>query len=140
VLSGHSHLFEDSEDVMGWRVEADGLRVVFSRSIPQLVRELAGRIAGDAAAAAGLTRDDLAHFVFHPGGAKVLAAYAETLELDARQLRHASGVLRDYGNMSSPSVLFVLERFLREEPPAGQPALLMALGPGFSAESVVCRW
>ena len=140
VLSGHSHLVDDSEDVMGWQVEADGLRVVFSRSIPRLVSDLAGRIAADAAEGAGLSREALANFVFHPGGAKVLAAYAETLALDAEHLRHATSVLRDYGNMSSPSVLFVLERFLAGEPQAGRPALLMALGPGFSAESVVFRW
>jgi alkylresorcinol/alkylpyrone synthase len=140
VLSSYSYLLDDSKDVMGWRVEADGLRVVFARSIPKLVRDLAGRIASAAAAGAGVSRADLANFVFHPGGAKVLRAYADTLGLDGGDLRHASGVLRDYGNMSSPSVLFVLERFLREDAATGRPALLMALGPGFSAESVVLRW
>jgi alkylresorcinol/alkylpyrone synthase len=125
---------------MGWTLAADGLQVVFSRSIPHIVRELAGRVAEAAAGHVGLSPADFAHFVFHPGGAKVLSAYAETFGLGPEQLRHASSVLRDYGNMSSPSVLFVLERFLAAEPPVGRPVLLMALGPGFSAESVVLRW
>ena len=140
VIGSHSVLVENSEDVMGWTLAAEGLQVVFSRSIPHIVRRLAGGVADAAATRAGLTAADLAHFVFHPGGAKVLAAYAETFHLEAERLQHAASVLRDYGNMSSPSVLFVLERFLAAEPPAGKAALLLALGPGFSAESVVLRW
>jgi alkylresorcinol/alkylpyrone synthase len=139
VIGSHSQLIEDSEDVMGWTLSAEGLQVVFSRSIPHIVRGLAGRVAQAAAERVGGSAADLVHFVFHPGGAKVLAAYAETFGLEPEALRHAASVLRDYGNMSSPSVLFVLERFLQAEPPSGRPALLMALGPGFSAESVVLR-
>jgi len=140
IVARYSHLVDDSEDVMGWTVADEGLQVVFSRSIPQVVRSLAADLVGGAAAAARVDPSDLARFVFHPGGAKVLAAYQEAFDLSPDQLRHAAGVLRDHGNMSSPSVLFVLERFLREEPRTGQPALLTALGPGFSAESVVLRW
>ncbi len=140
IVGLHSQLIEDSEDVMGWTLAAEGLQVVFSRSIPSIVRGLAGRVAEAAAVRAGLSAADLAHFVFHPGGAKVLSAYAETFGLGPDRLRHAASVLRDFGNMSSPSVLFVLERFLAAERPSGSPTLLMALGPGFSAESVVLRW
>jgi alkylresorcinol/alkylpyrone synthase len=139
VLCGHSHLLPDSEDVMGWQIDDEGLRVVFARSIPQIVGEMAGAIVRDAAGRAGLPAEAIAHFVFHPGGTKVLGAYAETLGLDAAQLRHARDVLRECGNMSSPSVLFVLERFLRDRPAEGEPALVMALGPGFAAEAVVLR-
>jgi alkylresorcinol/alkylpyrone synthase len=140
VIGAHSHLVEHSEDVMGWNLAVEGLQVVFSRSIPQLVRSLAAGVASAAARDAGLDARDLAHYIFHPGGAKVLAAYAETFGLGPERLRYASGVLRDYGNMSSPSVLFVLGRFLADEPRTGAPLLLMALGPGFSAESVLLRW
>jgi len=140
VLGRHSHLVDDSEDVMGWTIRDEGLQVVFSRSIPQIVRSLAIEFVRDAASAVHVDRSDLTRFVFHPGGAKVLAAYQDAFGLSQQQLRHAAGVLRDHGNMSSPSVLFVLERFLRDEPPAGRPAFLMALGPGFSAESVMLRW
>jgi alkylresorcinol/alkylpyrone synthase len=140
VICGHSHLLEDSQDVMGWKLEDEGLRVVFARSIPNIVHDVAGQVAADAAGTAGLRVEDLVHYVFHPGGAKVLSAYVDTLEIDPERLRHARDVLADYGNMSSPTVLFVLERLLAEQAPSGDPGLLMALGPGFSAESVVFRW
>jgi alkylresorcinol/alkylpyrone synthase len=140
VIGSHSHLVENSEDVMGWTVTPEGLQVVFSRSIPQLVRTLAADVAAAAARSAGIEARDFANFVFHPGGAKVLTAYEETFSLSPDRLEHAISVLRDYGNMSSPSVLFVLDRFLAGHPRSGAPALLMALGPGFSAESVVLRW
>jgi alkylresorcinol/alkylpyrone synthase len=140
VLGSHSHLVARSEDVMGWNLAVEGLQVVFSRSIPQLVRTLATEVASSAAHSAGIEPRDVARYIFHPGGAKVLAAYAETFGLDPQRLRHAAGVLRDCGNMSSPSVLFVLSRVLAEAPRTGAPLLLMALGPGFSAESVVLRW
>ena len=140
VLGAHSHLIANSEHIMGWTLGAEGLQVVFSTSIPRLVRDLAAGVASDAARAAGLDAADFAHFVFHPGGAKVLAAYSQVFSLTPDRLQHAISVLRDHGNMSSPSVLFVLDRFLAGEPKSGAPTLLMALGPGFSAESVVLRW
>ncbi|MGH2571446.1 MAG: type III polyketide synthase [bacterium] len=137
VVCGHGHLLPDSEDVMGWELDPEGLRVVFARSIPQIVSEMAAGIVREAEACAELPAGAIRRFVLHPGGTKVLAAYAETLELEEECLRHARAVLRDCGNMSSPSVLFVLERFLQDRPPAGEPALVMGLGPGFAAESVV---
>jgi alkylresorcinol/alkylpyrone synthase len=140
VLGSHSHLVENSEDVMGWTVTTEGLQVVFSRSIPHIVRALASEVAASAAQSVGLEAGDFANFVFHPGGAKVLAAYEETFSLSPDRLQHATSVLRDYGNMSSPSVLFVLDRFLAGHPRSGAQALLMALGPGFCAESVILRW
>ena len=140
LLASHSHLVPDSEDVMGWTVEPHGLQVVFSRSIPHLVARLGGEVAEAAARRAGLTASDFRHYVFHPGGAKVLAAYAEVFHLREDDLQYAMSVLREYGNMSSPSVLFVLDRFLRGHSRTNAPTLLMALGPGFSAESVVFRW
>ena len=80
------------------------------------------------------------HVVAHPGGPKVLTAYEQALDLDPGALRHARDVLRDHGNMSSPTCLFVLERFLaaRDIQP-GDTALLVALGAGFSAEYLLVR-
>ncbi|HEU4928635.1 MAG TPA: 3-oxoacyl-[acyl-carrier-protein] synthase III C-terminal domain-containing protein, partial [Candidatus Krumholzibacteria bacterium] len=86
----------------------------------------------------GLSLDDLHHLVAHPGGVKVLRAYADALGIDPERLRHARDVLRHYGNMSSPSCLFVLEHFLdADDIGAGERALVTALGPGFSAEFVL---
>jgi alkylresorcinol/alkylpyrone synthase len=88
----------------------------------------------------GLEREAVEHWVLHPGGAKVLAAYEDALGLAPDRLAHARAVLRDHGNMSSPTVLFVLQRFLADPAPTGAPGLLVGLGPGFSAEGVSFRW
>ena len=130
-----STLIPDSADIMGWDVVDDGLRVRFSRDIPTLVR---GMMAGNVQAA--LARQawspgELRHFVVHPGGVKVLAAYEEALGLPPGALDSSRRVLRDYGNMSSVTVLFVLQEVLRGEPRG--PALLSAMGPGFSAEHLL---
>ena len=91
-------------------------------------------------AAQGATLAAITHVVSHPGGMKVLDAYQEALSLPAAAFRHAREVLRDRGNMSSPTCLFVLERFLDAgEIAPGDTAILTALGPGFSAEYVLLR-
>jgi len=141
LLAPYARLLDDTEAIMGWDLEDQGLRVRFSPSIPSLVREVAGGMLDEAAAAAGLSRAQLQHLVLHPGGRRVLDAYAEALDATPEQLRHAQGVLRDHGNMSSPTVLFVLERFLADPgSKRGQAGLLLALGPGFCAEGVSFRW
>jgi alkylresorcinol/alkylpyrone synthase len=123
---------------MGWELEDAGLRVVFSRSIPSIVVEHVRPSLEQFLSAHGLTLGDIRHFVTHPGGVKVLNAYADSLGLPASAFAHARDVLRKFGNMSSPSCLFVLERFLEaRDISAGEHAIVMALGPGFSAEYVL---
>lgn len=140
ILASHSRLLDDTEDVMGWILRAEGLQVQFARSIPAIVREVAPGFVQNAAAKVGASRHDLHHFVLHPGGAKVLAAWADALELPVTALSQARAVLAAHGNMSSPTALFVLERFVAEVAPADQLGVLVGLGPGFSAEGVVFRW
>ena len=140
MLASHSHLIDDSEAVMGWTLEAEGLRVRFARSIPDIVRRTVPEFWPAAAAAAGLAPGDIEHLVLHPGGARVLAAYEEVFGGDAARLDLAREVLRDHGNMSSPTLLFVLERFMQRTPRAGAAGLVLGLGPGFCAEGVVFRW
>jgi len=121
----------NSQGVMGWTVEDDGLGVLFSRDIPYLVRRDLRRAGDEFLARCGLARKDLAGFVFHPGGAKVLEALEEVFDLAPGALVAAREVLRDYGNMSAATVLFVLRRMM-EQGLAGRH-LMSALGPGFSA-------
>jgi alkylresorcinol/alkylpyrone synthase len=125
------HCWRKTEHIMGWDVKQDGFGVVLSPELPALLRrELA------AALEAFLDRHDLKldsfqGFLFHPGGRKVLEAVEETLRIDRTRLDHSWSVLRDYGNMSSATALFVLERALDAR--AKGPHLLAAFGPGFSA-------
>jgi len=141
VVASRSTLFPDTEDVMGWEVNDAGLKVVFSRDIPAIVRRFVRANAEEFLAEHGLTLAEIDHVVAHPGGVKVMAAYEEAFGLDARALRHARDVLRVSGNMSSPTVLFVLARLLDDaavEP--GDIGLLTALGPGFSSELLLLKW
>ena len=131
----YSTLIEDSEDIMGWDVVDDGLKVRFSRDIPTLVHSMMRENVAQALAAQGWTREDVQTFVVHPGGVKVVAAYEQALGLPEGALDSSRAVLRAYGNMSSATVLFVLAEVLRRRPQGR--GLLSAMGPGFSAEHVL---
>ncbi|HEX3863147.1 MAG TPA: 3-oxoacyl-[acyl-carrier-protein] synthase III C-terminal domain-containing protein [Stellaceae bacterium] len=141
VTAGGEHTWPQTLDVMGWEVTGDGLKPIFSRDIPRLVVQRLGDAARDFLARQGLTLDDVDRFVCHPGGPKVIDACALALQTDPAALDNARAVLRDFGNMSAASVLFVLDRMLAEDggDPCWQRALLTALGPGFTAGFVVLR-
>ena len=125
---------------MGWEIVEAGFKVQLSRSIPQLVRERMPQNIETACSSVGLARGDVEHLVTHPGGAKVLDAFEEVFGLGPGGLVLSREVLRDYGNMSSVTVLFILERFLESGAYApGEHGVISALGPGFSAEHVFFR-
>ncbi len=125
------HTWRQSLDIMGWDVTEDGLKAVFSRDIPGLVRRDMRDIATAFLARHGLTLADIDRFICHPGGAKVLTALEEAFRLPDGALVEGRAVLRDYGNMSAVTVLFVLDRVLRAG--ARGRMMLTALGPGFTA-------
>jgi len=131
IESSGEHLWPDTLDVMGWRVDPVGFSAIFSRSIPDVVTEKFRPAAEAFLARQNLTLDDIDHFVFHPGGAKVVNALECVFELPQGTLNKERQVLRDFGNMSAPTVLFVLENALA----AGLSGrgFLSALGPGFTA-------
>jgi alkylresorcinol/alkylpyrone synthase len=140
IEASASTLWPDTLDVMGWEIDGDGLHVVFSRDIPAIVRRWVRESVDRFLEAQGATLAAITHVVSHPGGMKVLDAYQEALSLPAAAFRHARDILRERGNMSSPTCLFVLERFLESGDVApGDRAILTALGPGFSAEYVLLR-
>jgi alkylresorcinol/alkylpyrone synthase len=131
LLGGGSHTWPQSLDVMGWRVEDDGFGVLFSRDIPTLIRREFRQPLTDFLRSQEMTLADLAGFVLHPGGAKVLDAFEDSIGVPPRTLHAARDVLRRYGNMSAVTVLFVLEAMLAEG--VRGPHLMSALGPGFTA-------
>ncbi|HLI11409.1 MAG TPA: 3-oxoacyl-[acyl-carrier-protein] synthase III C-terminal domain-containing protein [Alphaproteobacteria bacterium] len=126
------HTWRNSLDVMGWRVRDDGFGVLFSRDIPAIVRYKYRATVESFLARHGLSIRDIEAFLCHPGGAKVLEAFEAVFEDAAADLGYSREVLREYGNMSAATVLFVLERAMTR---AGLPrrSLLTSLGPGFTA-------
>lgn len=125
------HSWPATLDIMGWRVDDRGFGVIFDRSIPPFAEEHLGGAVDGMLGRLGLGRRDIDRFICHPGGAKVVEAIETALALPAGALDHERSVLRDFGNMSAPTALFVLERAIS----AGLPkrSALMALGPGFTA-------
>lgn len=134
ITSAGERQWPDTLGIMGWRVEDPGLAVVFDRAIPPFVTaELAGAVDG-ILADIGLARGDIDRLCSHPGGAKVVTAIEQALELPEGSLDLEREVLRDHGNMSAPTVLFVAERLIeRGLPPR---TLMTAFGPGFTCSAL----
>jgi len=136
--AARSKLYYDTLDVMGWQFTNDGFKVVFAESIPEIIRKHIYDDIASFLALQKMTLDDVKNFIFHPGGRKILEAYQETLPVDGDFLFNTRQVMNDNGNMSSASVLYVLERFWRHGFENG-PGLMVALGPGFSSEMVLLK-
>jgi alkylresorcinol/alkylpyrone synthase len=125
------HTWPDTIDVMGWRMDPQGFGAIFSRSIPDLVSAELRPAADVLLARHHLNFGDIGSYSFHPGGAKVIAALEQAFELGQGHLQDERAVLADYGNMSAPTVLFVLQRALEGNFTGRR--FISALGPGFTA-------
>lgn len=139
IVASGEHTFPATLDVMGWDVADDGLSAIFSRDIPQLVETEMRGVLDAYLAESGLGRGDIDVFLSHPGGTKVLDALESAFGLENGTLADSRATLRDYGNMSAVTLLFVLERALREGSLANgewRRALLSAMGPGFTTAFV----
>lgn len=139
LLDSLSTIYDDSLDVMGWDIVDNGFKVIFSRDIPTIVKEYVNPNIKELLDVHNLTVTDIKHYVAHPGGAKVISAYEESLGLPEGTLKNSRKVLHEHGNMSSPSVLYVLKEFMSNEFNSGEYGLLTALGPGFSSELVLFK-
>lgn len=140
VLDSRSRLYPDSERTMGFDVAASGLRIVLDAEVPTLVERFLRDDVDRFLADHDLTRDDVGWWVCHPGGPKVIEALQSALELDREAVSLTWDSLARVGNLSSVSVLHVLEDTLRERPPApGTYGVLLAMGPGFCSELVLMR-
>jgi len=138
VLATESVMWPDSLDVMGWTIDERGLHVVMKREIPSAVHEWVKPALVGFLREQGMALSGIDHWLPHPGGGKVLDAIESSLDLPSDALEVSRAVLREHGNMSSPTSLFVLRRLLDQSAfLPGQKALLFALGPGFSGEMLL---
>ena len=131
ITAWGEHCFPDSLGVMGWDVRSDGLAVLFSRHIPRIIRDEMGPVVREFLRKHGLGLAGVSRFLCHPGGAKVIDALEAVFELPDGGMADSRAVLREHGNMSAATVMFVLERALNDG--AQGHLLLSSLGPGFTA-------
>jgi alkylresorcinol/alkylpyrone synthase len=141
ILATRSVFYPETEKMMGWAISEKGFRIVLSREVPNLVRQ---RLGGDVdffLSEAGYLRSDIRSWVLHTGGPKVLEATQAALGLEDGQLDASWHCQRTKGNLSSASVLLVLEEVMKNRrPEAGTLGLLAAMGPGFCSELVLLQW
>jgi alkylresorcinol/alkylpyrone synthase len=128
-------LWPDTLRIMGWDVEDPGLAVVFDRAIPPFIEAELALAVDEMCAAMGVSRSDIDRLCCHPGGVKVIDAIECALELNQGELNLEREVLRDYGNMSAPTVLFVLDRLIKQGLP--QRVMMTAFGPGFTCAGML---
>lgn len=138
ILNSQSRLYYDSEDVMGWDIIDSGFKVIFSRDIPSIVGSKVRDDIESFLESNGLKLSDIENFIVHPGGKKVIDAYIKALNLNPEKLDNTRTVLKEYGNMSSSTVLYVLNEFIKKGFSDGY-GLMMSLGPGFSSEMILLR-
>jgi len=139
---GHRTLFRSEHlGAMGFEYPGGRPRVVLSKDVRRIGAVMMGEMARAMMETQGLKRDDVAYWVLHSAGRRVLDRARDLLELSDAQMAHPRAVLREHGNMSSATILFVLERLLRlEHPVPGDWGLMIGLGPGFAAEGALLRW
>ena len=135
LISNASYVVPDSTDLMSWRIRDNGFEMTLSATLPELIRAhlkdwLSGWLSGF-----GLAPNDIAAWAVHPGGPRVLSATGEALRLPAEQLQTSRDVLAAYGNMSSPTVLFILNQ-LTEQSLTG-PCVMLGYGPGITIEAAL---
>jgi alkylresorcinol/alkylpyrone synthase len=141
ILASESYLFPDSLEAMGFDLRDTGFHIVLAKEVPQLIRDRIGGLVDDFLARHALTRKQMKAWLLHPGGQKLLAYMEQELGICRCQVQPSWDVLRDYGNLSSASVLFVLKEWLeRQQMNSGDRGLLAAFGPGFSAEMLLLQW
>ena len=141
ILATQSHLFPETIEAMGFELKETGLHIVLSKDVPQLIRDHIRQLLDEFLAKNNLVQNDLSAYVFHPGGQKLLQFVEDELGLSRDHTQFSWEVLRKVGNLSSASVLFVLQETLEKTKlPAGAKGLLAAFGPGFSAEMLLLEW
>jgi alkylresorcinol/alkylpyrone synthase len=140
VLATRSRMYPDTEDVMGWDIGSNGFKIKLSTEVATVAEKYVGDDVRDFLSDHGLTPDDIATWVCHPGGPKVIEAIENTLDLPVHAMDHTRNSLRENANLSSVSVLDVLSRNLSAPPPPGSYGLMIAMGPAFCSELVLLGW
>ncbi|MCP3025901.1 type III polyketide synthase [Halobacillus sp. A5] len=140
VTSSSTKTKPNSQSVMGWRVVNTGFEVIFKKSIPKLVKTFWKEHIEERIAELDIKVEEMPFIVAHPGGRKVIEAFVSTLGVDEKLVMDSKAILQQHGNMSSPTVHFVLNRIMETKPASGTKSFMTSLGPGFTSEIVSLEW
>ncbi|WP_217585471.1 type III polyketide synthase [Lentibacillus saliphilus] len=140
IVDRSAYTVKDTLSIMGWNVTNSGFEVVFSKEIPSMVHTVWKQHVEQFLQTNDLSNEQIHSYIVHPGGKKVLNAMTEALQIPARKLLPSRDILRQHGNMSSATVLYVLENWMNTGVPNHERSILSALGPGFSSELLLLEW
>ncbi len=140
VVSEEMYHFYNAQHMMGFALKDSGLHMILDQSVPATIAEHFPNIIHPFLAKANTTIEEINHLIFHPGGKKIVQTVEELFGELGKNIDDTKEVLRLYGNMSSATVLYVLERFMDRDIPKGDKGLMLSFGPGFSAQRVLLEW
>ena len=140
IIDEAMYHFYDSEHMMGFKLVNSGLQMILDISVPQTISDHFPKIVHPFLERNGLTLQNIDHLIFHPGGKKIVQTVEELFGSLGKNIDDTKEVLKLYGNMSSATVLYVLERFMDKKLPKGDKGLMLSFGPGFSAQRILLEW
>lgn len=140
ILDEAMYHFYNSETMMGFKLVNTGLQMILDKTVPETISNHFPDIVHPFLERNDLTIEDVDHLIFHPGGKKIVQTVEELFGSLGKNIDDTKEVLKLYGNMSSTTVLYVLERFMDKQLPKGNIGLMLSFGPGFSAQRVLLKW
>lgn len=140
ILAEEMYHFYDAEEMMGFKLTNTGLQMVLDVAVPETIANHFPNIIHPFLSKNGLDINNINHLIFHPGGKKIIQIVEELFGQLGKNIDETKEVLRLYGNMSSATVLYVLERIIDKKPMPGEKGLMLSFGPGFSAQRILLQW
>ena len=132
--------FYDAETMMGFKLVNTGLQMILDKEVPETIAAHFPNIIHPFLKQNDLTIKDIDHLIFHPGGKKIVQTVEQLFGILGKNIDDTKAVLKLYGNMSSATVLYVLERFMNKQLPKGDRGIMLSFGPGFSAQRILLEW
>jgi alkylresorcinol/alkylpyrone synthase len=140
IIDDAMYHFYNAEHMMGFELKNSGLQMVLDKEVPEKIAAHFPNIIYPFLEQNGLTIEDVDHLIFHPGGKKIVQTIEELFGSLGKNIDITKAVLKEYGNMSSATVLYVLERFIEQGVKKGDIGLMLSFGPGFTAQRLLLKW
>jgi predicted naringenin-chalcone synthase len=140
IIDEAMYHFYGAEHMMGFKLRNTGLQMILDKTVPETIADHFPMIINPFLERNGLGIQDIDHLIFHPGGKKIVRTVEDLFGILGKSIEDTKEVLRLYGNMSSVTVLYVLERFMNRQPVEGERGLMLSFGPGFSAQRILLEW